>query len=110
MPTNIIKMKIAVRFLSIICYLLFVASSCSVTTNIPKPNESYKAAEITLPVSNVAIPVSFSKANLLAEINGRLDGLIYEDMDRSDDNLQVKVWKTKPMTMDFEGIFAIMCQ
>lgn len=96
-------MKIAVRFLSIICYLLFVASSCSVTTNIPKPNESYKAAEITLPVSNVAIPVSFSKANLLAEINGRLDGLIYEDMDRSDDNLQVKVWKTKPMTMDFEG-------
>ncbi len=96
-------MKIAeMRLLLIICLIFFV-SSCSVTTNIPKPNESYRVAEVALPVSTVAIPVSFSKTNLLAEINSRLDGLIYEDMNLSDDNFQVKVWKTKPISMDFEG-------
>lgn len=96
-------MKFPLRSLFVVAYLFVVVSSCSVTTNIPKPNESYKTTVIAPPVSNVAIPVSFSKASLLAEINGRLNGLLYEDMDLSDDNLQVKVWKTNPMTMEFSG-------
>ena len=96
-------MKIVLRYLFAFVCALVLASACSVTTNIPKPNESYKVTAIAAPVSEVAIPVSFNKVNLLAEINSRINGVIYEDMDLSDDNLQVKVWKTQPMTMEFSG-------
>jgi len=91
------------RVFAIYCLALVLASSCAVSTNIPKPNESYAVAEIARPVSNVAIPVSFNKVNLLAEINSRLSGLLYEDMDLSVDNLQVKVWTIQSITMEFVG-------
>mgnify|MGYP001461227239 CR=1 FL=1 len=83
--------------------LATLVAGCSVTTNIPKPNESYKLTDLGTSVSTVAIPVSFNRAQLLASINQRLDGLIYEDNDNSDDNLLVKVWKIQPITATFSG-------
>ncbi len=83
--------------------LAILVSGCSVTTNIPKPNESYRLTDLGTSVSTVAIPVSFSRAQLLASINHRLDGLIYEDSDNADDNMLVKVWKIQPITASFSG-------
>ncbi|SDB93689.1 DUF4403 family protein [Williamwhitmania taraxaci] len=96
-------MRIVIRNFFVIVCASGLVTACTVTTNIPKPNELYKVTSIAPPVSEVSIPVSFSKANLLAEINSRINGVIYEDMDLSDDNLQVRVWKTQPMTMEFSG-------
>jgi hypothetical protein len=73
-------------------FLLFFVSSCK-TLQIEKPRESYLPTELSPILSEFPLQVELDFKQLEAAVNARLNGLIYQGSNLSDQDLQIKVWK-----------------
>lgn len=83
-------------------FILFVITSCSTTAKIdsmkPEPDDAapliYENA-----YSYINMPIIIKLKDIENKTNSLLTGLIYEDNDIEDDDIEMKVWKLSPITI-----------
>ncbi len=93
-------MKIALFISAIV--LLIIATSCGTTAKIesmkPEPDDAaplvYENA-----YSYINMPISIKLKDIENKTNGLLTGLIYEDNNIDDDDIEMKVWKLSPISI-----------
>ena len=87
--------------LLIICSILFV-SSCATTSKIgalkPEPDDATPLIYENTP-SFINMPISVKLKDIENQTNALLSGLIYEDNNIEDDDIEMKVWKLAPITI-----------
>ena len=80
--------------------ILLVITACSTTKKVAalKPAPSYNTGPVVYQkqLSYINMPVEVTIADIQAQTNKYLNGLIYEDNSLDDDNLMLKVWKQAP--------------
>ncbi|TZF84575.1 DUF4403 family protein [Pedobacter sp. BS3] len=80
--------------------ILLVVTACSTTNKIAalKPAPSYNTGPVVYQkqLSYINMPVEVAIADIQAQTNKYLNGLIYEDNSLDGDNLMLKVWKQAP--------------
>jgi hypothetical protein len=83
--------------------LIFLISSCSTSNKItalkPEPDDAsplvYENA-----ASFINLPISVKLKDVENQTNTLLNGLIYEDNNIEDDNIEMKIWKLAPITIE----------
>lgn len=89
--------------LSILCLL---AISCSTTQKIdtlkPEPDDATPLVYENK-TSFINIPISVKLKDIENQTNALLNGLIYEDNDITDDDIEMKIWKLAPITIQNEN-------
>src|SRR6187431_1408565 len=94
------------KFLSALILSLFailLSTSCSSTSQQiealkPEPDDAVPLTYTNTP-SFINLPVSIKLKDIENQTNTLLNGLIYEDNNIEDDNIQIKVWKQAPITI-----------
>jgi hypothetical protein len=94
------------KFLSIIIIfislLVFTISCSSASQKIealkPEPDDAVPLTYENTP-SFINLPVSIKLKDIENKTNTLLNGLIYEDNNIEDDNIEIKVWKQAPITI-----------
>jgi hypothetical protein len=94
------------KFLSIIIIfisiLVFTISCSSTSQKIealkPEPDDAVPLTYENTP-SFINLPVSIKLKDIENKTNTLLNGLIYEDNNIEDDNIEIKVWKQAPITI-----------
>lgn len=96
------------RFLTnliIICSILLL-SSCATTNKIetlkPEPDDATPLVYESAP-SFINMPISVKLKDIESQTNNLLNGLIYEDNDIGDDDIEMKIWKLAPITIKNEN-------
>jgi len=83
--------------------LVFLISSCSTSNKIaalkPEPDDASPLVYETTP-SFINLPISVKLKDVENQTNALLNGLIYEDDNIDDDNIQMKIWKLAPITIE----------
>jgi hypothetical protein len=93
------------KFLPILFILLAVIliSSCSTSNKIaalkPEPDDASPLVYETAP-SFINLPISVKLKDVENQTNTLLNGLIYEDNNIEDDNIEMKIWKLAPITIE----------
>ena len=93
------------KFLSIlfISLLMIFLSSCSTTNKIaslkPESDDANPLVYETTP-SFINLPISVKLKDVESQTNALLNGLIYEDNNIEDDNIEMKIWKLAPITIE----------
>lgn len=93
------------KFLSILfIFLLFIfLSSCSTSNKIaalkPEPDDANPLVYENTP-SFINLPISVKLKDVESQTNALLNGLIYEDNNIEDDNIEMKIWKLAPITIE----------
>jgi hypothetical protein len=82
---------------------LILSTSCSSTSQKiealrPEPDDAVPLTYTNTP-SFINLPVSIKLKDIENQTNSLLNGLIYEDNNIEDDNIQIKVWKQAPITI-----------
>lgn len=82
---------------------LILTTSCSSTSLKiealkPEPDDAIPLTYTNTP-SFINLPVSVKLKDIENQTNAFLNGLIYEDNNIEDDNIQIKVWKQAPITI-----------
>ena len=81
--------------------ILFV-SSCATTNKIdalkPEPDDATPLVYENTP-SYINMPISVKLKDIENQTNAVLSGLIYEDNNIEDDDIEMKVWKLAPITI-----------
>lgn len=90
-------------YLIIFTSILSLTASCSsVSQKIealkPEPDDAVPLTYTSTP-SYINLPVSVKLKDIENQTNTLLNGLIYEDNNIEDDNIQIKVWKQSPITI-----------
>lgn len=90
-------------------YLLIIAilflSSCK-TIQPPQPVHSYEEYAVKAKSSNLNLTITSDIAQIESFLNKKVNGLIYEDNDRTNnnnDNLLVKAWKSDRIELGLDG-------
>ncbi|MFD0990646.1 DUF4403 family protein [Mariniflexile jejuense] len=97
-----------IKYILFFCLImvLLVNTSCAskqqFTTIKPEPEEASPIVYDNIP-SFINVPVSIKLKDIENQINTILKGLIYEDKIIEDDNIEIKVWKQAPITIQNEG-------
>ncbi|AOW09179.1 DUF4403 family protein [Flavobacterium gilvum] len=85
-----------------LCILTLIASCSSTQQKIealkPEPDDAIPLTYTTTP-SFINLPVSIKLKDIQNKTNTLLNGLIYEDNNIEDDNIEIKVWKQAPITI-----------
>ena len=85
---------------------LAVLSGCSSTQQIsslkPEPGNSSEVV-FQNTTSFISMPVTIGVADVEAQVNKMLNGLIYEDKNIDDDKIMMSVWKTAPIKFSEEN-------
>lgn len=88
------------KYLSFI--LIFFATSCSTTQKIdtlkPEPDDASPLLYDNVP-SFINLPISIKLKDIENQTNTLLNGLIYDDSNIEDDDIEMKVWKLAPITI-----------
>jgi hypothetical protein len=83
--------------------ILFLISSCSTSNKIaalkPEPDDASPLVYETTP-SFINLPISVKLKDVENKTNSLLNGLIYEDNNIDDDNIEMKIWKLAPITIE----------
>jgi hypothetical protein len=93
------------KFLSILFIVLLIIflSSCSTSNKIaslkPEPDDANPLVYETTP-SFINLPISVKLKDVESQTNTLLNGLIYEDNNIEDDNIEMKIWKLAPITIE----------
>ena len=93
------------KFLSVLAVFLiiFLISSCSTSNKIaalkPEPDDASPLVYENTP-SFINLPISVKLKDVENQTNTLLNGLIYEDNDIEDDNIEMKIWKLAPITIE----------
>lgn len=92
------------KFFSILLVILFLVSisGCSTSQKIatlkPEPDDAVPLVYENVP-SFINLPVSIKLKDIENQTNALLNGLIYEDNNIEDDDIEMKVWKLAPITI-----------
>ena len=93
------------KYLSILLVFLiiFLISSCSTSNKIaamkPEPDNADPLVYDNTP-SFINLPISVKIKDIENQTNALLNGLIYEDNNIEDDNIEMKIWKLAPITIE----------
>ena len=83
--------------------LLIFTSSCSTTNKIatlkPEPDDATPLVYENTP-SYINLPISIKLRDIENQTNSLLNGLIYEDNNIEDDDIEMKVWKQAPIKIE----------
>ena len=83
--------------------IIFLISSCASSNKIatlkPEPNDASPLVYETTP-SFINLPISVKLKDVENQTNALLNGLIYEDNDIEDDDIEIKIWKLAPITIE----------
>jgi len=92
------------KFFSILLVILFIVSisGCSTSQKIatlkPEPDDAIPLVYENVP-SFINLPISVKLKDIENQTNALLNGLIYEDNNIEDDDIEMKVWKLAPITI-----------
>lgn len=92
------------KFFSILLVFLFIVliSGCSTSQKIatlkPEPDDAIPLVYENVP-SFINLPISVKLKDIENQTNTLLNGLIYEDNNIEDDDIEMKVWKLAPITI-----------
>ena len=92
------------KFFSVlVVFLIFLSfSSCSTSNKIatlkPEPDDASPLVYEN-PISFINLPISVKLKDVENQTNKLLDGLIYEDNNIEDDNIEMKIWKLAPISI-----------
>ncbi|QBN20610.1 DUF4403 family protein [Flavobacterium nackdongense] len=93
------------RFLSVLAVFLviFILASCSTSNKIqalkPEPDDASPLVYETA-ASFINLPISVKLKDIENQTNTLLTGLIYEDTNIEDDNIEMRIWKLAPITIE----------
>jgi hypothetical protein len=87
-----------IRFTIFLLVLIFLHSCASIKPEAPRA--SYSSFEIEPRLSVVNVPINISVKEIEKSVNKYLSGLIYEDNNLNDDDMQMKVWKDGNISVD----------
>lgn len=83
--------------------IIFLISSCASSNKIaalkPEPNDAIPLVYETSP-SFINLPISVKLKDVENQTNTLLNGLIYEDNNIEDDNIEMKIWKLAPISIE----------
>ncbi|WP_396186034.1 DUF4403 family protein [Flavobacterium sp.] len=83
--------------------IIFLISSCASSNKIaalkPEPNDASPLVYETSP-SFINLPISVKLKDVENQTNTLLNGLIYEDNNIEDDNIEMKIWKLAPISIE----------
>jgi hypothetical protein len=83
--------------------IIFLISSCASSNKIaalkPEPNDASPLVYETSP-SFINLPISVKLKDVENQTNTLLNGLIYEDNYIEDDNIEMKIWKLAPISIE----------
>ena len=83
--------------------IIFLISSCSTSNKIaalkPEPDDASPLIYDNTP-SFINLPISVKLKDVESQTNALLNGLIYEDNNIEDDDIEMKIWKLAPITID----------
>lgn len=86
--------------------VIFLISSCSTSNKIaalkPEPDNASPLVYETTP-SFINLPISVKLKDVENQTNTLLNGLIYEDNDIEDDDIEMKIWKLAPISIGNEN-------
>ena len=89
--------------LALFCSFLL---SCSTTQKIdtlrPVPDDASPIVYENVP-SFISLPISVKLKDIENKTNSLLNGLIYEDTNIEDDDIEIKIWKLAPITIQNEN-------
>jgi Domain of unknown function (DUF4403) len=95
-----------IYFIASILLLMFIASSCSSTSKImalkPEPDDASPLVYENQ-YSFINLPISIKLKDIENKTNDALVGLIYEDTNIEDDDIELKIWKQAPITITNEN-------
>jgi hypothetical protein len=92
------------KFFSVLfVFLIFLSiSSCSTSNKIatlkPEPDDANPLVYEN-PISFINLPISVKLKDVENQTNKLLEGLIYEDNNIEDDNIEMKIWKLAPISI-----------
>lgn len=101
--SNFKKMLKPISILIICIVTVTLLTSCSSATSKiealkPEPDDAVPLTYTNTP-SFINLPVSIKLKDIQNQTNTLLNGLIYEDNNIEDDNIEIKVWKQAPITI-----------
>jgi hypothetical protein len=83
--------------------IIFLLSSCSTSNKIaalkPEPDDASPLIYDNTP-SFVNLPISVKLKDVESQTNALLNGLIYDDNNIEDDDIEMKIWKLAPITIE----------
>ena len=83
--------------------MIFLISSCSTSNKIaalkPEPDNADPLVYENTP-SFINLPISVKIKGFENQTNALLNGLIYEDNNIEDDNIEMKIWKLAPISIE----------
>jgi hypothetical protein len=89
--------------LLIVFLIVFLISSCSTSNKIaalkPEPDDAGPLVYDNTP-SFINLPISVKLKDVESQTNALLNGLIYEDNNIEDDDIEMKIWKLAPITIE----------
>ncbi|MDR1679864.1 MAG: DUF4403 family protein [Prevotellaceae bacterium] len=91
------------KLVIIVSIFLLLLSSCKTQLNTTKLTESYLPLEVDHKLSTMAVTVDLDIPELEKTVNNNLKGILYEDSKFEDDNLMMKVTKTKDFKFAVHG-------
>lgn len=87
----------------VIFLIIFLISSCSTSNKIaalkPEPDDASPLVYENS-VSFINLPISVKLKDVESQTNALLNGLIYEDNIIEDDDIEMKIWKLAPITIE----------
>ena len=90
------------KIVSVFSFLLLLVSCTSsqkIATLKPEPDDASPLVFETVP-SYINLPISVKLKDIENKTNELLTGLIYEDNNIEDDNIEMKIWKLAPITIE----------
>ncbi|WP_445738444.1 DUF4403 family protein [Mariniflexile sp.] len=90
--------------LMVVLLNLSCASKQSLITQKPEPEEARPLVYENVP-SFINFPVTIKLKDIENQTNAILKGLIYEDKTIEDDNIEIKIWKQAPITINNDQKF-----
>lgn len=87
--------------LSLIVITVFL-SSCK-TLSVEKPTAEYQPPVFNPEISTVSIPITLNISEIEKSVNQQFSGLIYEDKNLDDDNLMMKISKSRNFSIKAEN-------
>jgi len=92
-----------IRILALLFSFLFLTVNCSAPSKIntfkPEPDDAVPLVYENTP-SFINLPITIKLKDIENKTNSLLNGLIYEDNTIEDDNIEIKIWKLAPITIE----------
>jgi hypothetical protein len=90
----------------LVSFFMFLFLSCSTSNKIgalkPAPDDASPLIYDNMP-SFINLPISVKLKDIENQTNNLTNGLIYEDNEIEDDNIEMKVWKLAPISISNEN-------